>query len=649
MKNVKIYIGVLLIFNIYSYGQTKEERKEIISTYNKKEITLLNTLLIKNNIRYKKEIQDYLKNNPDVKEVIELNNGGLMQIKRIINNKPIYSSTDNVNSAKATRTNFLHNGGGLGLNLEGQNMHVATWDGGPTLSTHQEFLDDSASPITRVDNPDSSASNSQSDHSTHVSGTIIAKGVNASAKGMAPKATLTSFDWDFDDTEALDQATNNGLLLSNHSYGVPVSIDGNQNAPTWMMGNYNTEAVVWDLVAFSAPYYLMITSAGNDGNSTYTGGLANNFDKLTGNKNSKNNLVVANASNPLINPNGSGVLLSLFINTSSSQGPTDDGRVKPDITADGTSVFSSVSSTDFSYSTFTGTSMSAPNTTGTLLLLQQYYNQLNSVFMRSSTLKGLVCHTADDDFSSPGPDPIFGWGLLNAKRAVETIEKTTRNEAIILELTLNEGESYSFDFSATGIEPLSATICWTDPAGSNNSGSLNNPNPVLVNDLDLRINNTSSTFLPWKLQLSNVAGQAIKGDNIVDNVENVDIEFPVSGDYTVTVSHKSSLTNGSQQYALILTGSNLTLSTNEYSNTINNIFVWPNPVKDKLNLSFKPNDNKSKISIFDIHGRKVYQESIVSNSSNVQHSISTEQFSNGIYFLNIENGKNLYNKKIIIE
>ncbi len=188
-----------------------------------------------------------------------------------MNGQPIYYSTDNVSEAVSTRTNFLQTGGGLGLNLDGQNMHVATWDGGPTLATHQEFLDNSPIPVSRVDNPDLSASNDQSDHSTHVSGTIIAKGTSAQAKGMAPQATLTSFDWDFDDQEALNEATTNGLLLSNHSYGIPM-----QTNPTfaWMMGCYDSEARTWDDVAFNAPYLLCVVSAGNDGSNTYTGGLS---------------------------------------------------------------------------------------------------------------------------------------------------------------------------------------------------------------------------------------------------------------------------------------------------------------------------------------------------------------------------------------
>ncbi|MCB0435184.1 MAG: S8 family serine peptidase [Mangrovimonas sp.] len=643
----KLLLFCLFLLSIHAFAQTPEERREIVKDYDSESIAKLNAQLLEKNRKNDSIVDAFLANNQSYPRFKRGDNGGLMELRYIIEGQPIYISTDNVNSAKATRTNFLNTGGSLGLNLDGQNMHIATWDGGPTLATHQEFKDDSPIPQSRVNNPDLSASNDQSDHSTHVSGTIIAKGVNPAAKGMAPKATLTSFDWDNDDVEALSEATNNGLLLSNHSYGIAVNQGNGNTAPTWLMGCYSSESSIWDNVAYNAPYYLMVASAGNDGQTSYTGGLAPNYDKLTGNKTSKNNLVVANANNPLINPSGNGQLLSLFINTSSSQGPTDDGRIKPDICADGTSVFSSISTNNTAYATYSGTSMAAPNTSGTLLLLQQYYNQLHGNYMRSSTLKGLVCHTADDDFTQVGPDPIFGWGLLNAKAAAETLLMATTNQAVVSERTLAQGESYTYTFSADGSGPISATICWTDPPGTVNDGSVNNPSPALVNDLDLRLQNTSTTFFPWKLQLSNVTGGAVTGDNNVDTVENIDITSPSSGVYTLTVSHKGTLTSGSQQYALILTGSGLTLSNEDFAlNT--NFKVWPNPVKDQLYYSFKSvSQGDVNIEITDINGRLVYKNTDKSLSSFISGSIDMSSFSKGIYFVKIRQGNFVQTEKIV--
>jgi hypothetical protein len=628
-----------------SFSQTQRERAQISSSYNQEQINSFLKDLNDNNTKRAEEINAFLAKNPKIEYRIKGNNGKISQIKYILNGKPIYVTTDNVNSAIATRTNFLQPGGGLGLNLDGTNMHVATWDGGPTLATHVEFMTNDDTPVSRINNPDLSASNDRSDHSTHVSGTIVAKGVRAEAKGMAPKATLTSFDWDFDDLEALQEANTNGLLLSNHSYGVPVQTASELN---YLMGSYNTEARIWDNVAYNAPYYLQVVSAGNDGTTNYTGGLLSNYDKLVGNKNSKNNLVVGNANNPLINARGSGELITLQINQSSSQGPTDDGRIKPDICADGTQVFSPISGTSNSqYASYSGTSMAAPNTTGTLLLLQQYYNQLNNQYMKSATLKGLVCHTADDDNSFIGPDPIYGWGLLNAKVAAETIADAQNGTALILEGTLNNGETFTYNFTASSEEPILATLCWTDIPGSVTT-VLNNPSPRLINDLDLRLINSTDTFFPWKLDLANVAAFATTGDNLVDTVERIDIPSPTAGNYTLTISHKGTLTNSTQNYSLIVTGSNLTLGVDK-KDMLNAFTVWPNPTKDILNFSFDSvNASKTIITLFDINGRNIYSSTLNNTGKTISGYLELKSFKSGLYFLNIKQGNLNLNKKIII-
>ena len=173
---------------------------------------------------------------------------------------------------------------------------------------------------------------------------------------------------------------------------------------------------------FNAPNYLMVVAAGNDGGDNYSNGIPldgnSNFDKLSSHATSKNNMVVANASE--IGIDASGDFISVGINSSSSQGPTDDYRIKPDITGKGTNLYSTVESSNSAYSSLTGTSMASPNVSGTLLLLQQHFNELNETFMKAATLKGLALHTADDA-GAIGPDAVYGWGLLNAKRAAAVI------------------------------------------------------------------------------------------------------------------------------------------------------------------------------------------------------------------------------------
>lgn len=110
--------------------------------------------------------------------------------------------------------------------------------------------------------------------------------------------------------------------------------------------------------------------------------------------------------------------------------------------------------------------------------------------------------------------------------------------------------------------PLKVTICWTDPVGAPNSiTNLDNPAIKLVNDLDLRIYSPNgATNFPWVLNpdLTNRtsaarSAAATTGDDSRNNVEQVYIPNPTNGTYSVTVTHKGSLTN-SQWVSILISG-----------------------------------------------------------------------------------------------
>lgn len=643
MKNLMFFV----FFNLFSLvliAQTEVERKKIVETYNTEAIQQLKKELNDKYFIKQARIENYLKDNPKKSQKFKLKDKSYL-IYDIINGSPIYITNDNINSAKATGTNELQTGGGLSLDINGESMTIGLFEIDFPRASHDEFLDDQVVPQSRITIIGNFFS-TEDDHATHVGGTLIAKGVNASAKGMAPKASIRAFAASVDESRAVTEAAN-GLLISNHSYGIPISGSGGVSDNPELIGAYLQDARDWDMITFNAPYYLPVMSAGNEGGSrgNYDGGLAPNYDKLTGNKTAKNTLIVASAL-PSLNPSGD--VVNFFQSDFSSPGPTDDFRVKPDIAGDGEGVTSPISGADNAYGVLQGSSMASPNVAGSLLLLQQYYNQLNSNFMLAATAKALVCHTAKDDLAKIGPDPDFGWGLLDAEKAANVIKEDSDGVAVINELTLNNNETYTYQFSSSGNGAISATICWTDPAGTASSSPGNALSPRLVNDLDVRIEDSGSTvYTPWKLDQSNVAAAAIKGDNTVDNIENIDINSGIAGNYTLTVTHKGSLTNGSQAFSLILTGANLTLGVSD--KLISNVIVWPNPTHEKLNLSFESSGNKTNISLYDIHGREVYNKNLETISSKINHSIDTKAFYSGIYFLNIQNGSVIFNKKIIVE
>jgi hypothetical protein len=499
---------------------------------------------------------------------------------------PVYYQTlNNTTAAATTRTNTVQPGGALGLNLSGSaaalNGKLAIWDGGSVLSTHQEFTGKN---IARRD-----ASATVDEHATHVAGTMVAKGVYAPAKGMAFNATtLQSYDFDGDVDEMATAAS--GLLLSNHSYGVVAgwSYDSDQSRWIWYgvpgdtedykFGYYDSDSRIVDQIAINAHYYLAVTASGN--NRAYPGpavgteyfgyksstdrsivskgprpaGISSNtgFEVIPGFANAKNVLTVGAVNQLPYGPvNRTDVTSSYF----SSIGPTDDGRIKPDICGDGDNVLSTGSTSNTAYITESGTSMATPNVTGSLYLLQEYYAQKNAgSFMRSATLKALVCHTAFDA-GNVGPDYTFGWGLLDMQKAAQAIT-SKGDKSIISENTLAQGQTQTTSVTASGHGTLMATIAWTDlPGEVSTAGTLNLRTAKLVNDLDIRISDGSTAYSAWVLNPNIPAGTATRGDNVRDNIEQVYIDNAIPGrTYTITVRHKGTLTSGLQAYSMVVTG-----------------------------------------------------------------------------------------------
>lgn len=536
----KKVLPILLFSFTAVVSQTNQERDLITSRYDLQKLNQLQSSFSSKEALQKQQAILFAQQR-GIQTTLILEDGGYAELQRIdADGTLIYYRTLNVDAARSTRTNHLHSGGSLGLNLMGQNMRAYIWDGGHARASHQEYHGAGGSNRYSV----ADGSTSLNYHAAHVTGTIMASGVVANAKGMAPHALVSGYDWNSDLSEATT-AAGNGMLLSNHSYGYRSDL-----VPDYYFGAYITDSRDWDALHYNAPYYLMVVAAGNDGTTNYNGSPLNSgfpqYDKLTGHSTSKNNLVVASAQDANVNSNGD--LISVNISSFSSQGPTDDYRIKPDITGNGQGVYSTYQNSNTAYNTISGTSMASPNVTGSLLLLQEHANNINGNYLRSATLKGLVLHTADDA-GMTGPDAVFGWGLLNAKRAAETISNNG-NEAQISELTLFPGQTYSIEVESDGINALLASISWTDPAGTATSAT-NNTTPRLVNDLDIRVSQGGNTYYPWRL--TGVNTNANDGDNIRDPFERVDVSN-ASGTYTITITHKGTLSGGSQNFSLIITG-----------------------------------------------------------------------------------------------
>ncbi|MGC1514291.1 MAG: S8 family serine peptidase [Maribacter sp.] len=524
-------------------AQTSVQRSEISASYKTNVLTTLKSSLVQANVAENLRVEALAKQNHwKIRETLA--NGKKIELQDVgVDGSPLYYETYADEAGVTSRANTLNTNGALGLQLDGEGMQVGVWDSGVALENHVEY----ASRITVGD-----AGTEIDAHATRVTGSIISTGFKKDAKGVANKATVLTHDWKRDKIEVAEAAAN-GLLLSNHSYGIQA-----ERVTDWYFGAYTKIAQDWDNIMYNAPYYLMVVAAGNAQKSSENdgpiyGSSAQGYDVLLGFTLAKNGITVAGA-NTVIDRNGN--LTRANVSSYSSFGPVDDGRIKPDLAGNGSSIVSTDSYSNTSYNASSGTSMATPGVTGSLLLLQQYHEQLYGNYMKAATLKGLALHTADD-IDQKGPDYQMGWGVMNAKSAAQVLYNKDFNSQVS-EQNLANQETISFTVTAEGDGPLMASISWTDAASEYvNSGELNNTTKALVNDLDIRITQNGTTFLPWKLNPAQAGNAAVKADNTVDPFERIEIPN-AKGSYTITIRHKGQLKSDTQDFSLIVTGVRMT-------------------------------------------------------------------------------------------
>ncbi|MDZ7900156.1 MAG: S8 family serine peptidase [Arcicella sp.] len=599
-KKVLIFITFLVFINISNLSAQSSDEVQPSEKNNVYIHTVSSAKYLK---RFARSLKSDAKNNfRNTLKLAKLNNwtlqktlsdGRMLTLQGVdeLQNPIYYITHSQVSPSACTRTNSLYSGGSLGVSLSGSSSVVrdklGLWDGGLVRKSHQEFT---TNRIKQIDAP-----NYFNEHATHTAGILVGAGVNKLARGMAFGGNLKV--WDFSDDISEMAFAAKGLLVSNHSYGVLagwvfnpdrsgiIGRDDNLKWEWWgdstisksedyRFGFYDKKSSDLDKIAYNAPYYLIVKSADNKRNengptvgtpyylrnsntkSTVPRNKNDSFDTIPMDGNAKNILTVgAIDGGDVVPTKPSEIKMSSY----SSWGPTDDGRIKPDLVGIGEGIFSASANDDDAYATYNGTSVASPNVAGSLLLLQEFYAKQKFGFtMRAATLKGIALHTANEAGTTQGPDYQFGWGLLNLERAAQVIANSDRNH-FLSEGVLYQNSTNSFQVIASGKSPIRATISWTDPEGTPTevkSSNLNSRTPKLVNDLDIRISDGQRSFLPWVLNPDAPSLGATQGDNFRDNVEQIYIENPMAGrTYTITVNHKGTTLRGDiQYYALIISG-----------------------------------------------------------------------------------------------
>jgi subtilisin family serine protease len=388
--------------------------------------------------------------------------------------------------------------------LDGVNIKVGVVDVGLIRESHTEFKTDSH---TRVVNKVTSAD--VENHSTHVGGILGGDGDDENAKGVASSAKIYSYS--FQDQSFANvintMYSSEKILLSNHSYGYTDKV---------RLAEYDSDARGQDTAVRNNPYLNVFMAAGNDGGSSDYPEVGS----IKGPANAKNIFTIG-----ALDHNSKNVA------SYSSVGPVFDGRIKPDLCVRGTSVKAASSRGDDKYAYMSGTSMATPAAAGIAALVMQEYKRITGgESIRHDLLKSLLVNTAVDK-SVKGPDIYTGYGMIDAKAAVDSL-KTVETEATLVvqdSISNNETKRYSFEMESDG--KFKATISWVDMAGSSASSSS------LVNDIDMYVVDANGKkYYPYSLNKSNPTAVAFQDRaNRVDTIEQVEVDALPSGTYELVV------------------------------------------------------------------------------------------------------------------
>lgn len=417
-------------------------------------------------------------------------------IKRV---EPVAANptTSNNYGVALHRVNTLQSTFGGGAGLTGKGVGIGIYDGGiPDM--HLDFAN-------RV----LYAKDYQSYHCTHVTGIIGGAGtIDPNAVGMAPKSVY--YTWGYwgsvmDSVEIYYKKF--GYYLTTNSWGY-------QSYPYGQYDNYSVEL---DAESWQRKHLLQVWAAHNYGPSFST--------VCSGYNVGKDNICV-------------GALHRDTIASFSGRGPTYDGRLKPDVCGSGEDVYSTYDGNIYEY--LSGTSMSTPGTTGTLALLDERYKQLHSNKEPTAALmKAILCNTAFD-MGKAGPDFIYGYGRIDGKNALRSIESQTYYEDSLVQ---NDTLIYNLKMPAKTTK-TKVFLTWMDTAGSTSAKQ------VLVNNLDLVVIKPSGNlFRPWILDPAKPNVKATRGIDSINNSEQITLDTPGVGNYKILVIGKN-IPKGPQPFAL---------------------------------------------------------------------------------------------------
>ena len=625
---------------------------------------------------------------------------------------PLFYSIEETSANATSNVDELQAGTVSGVSaVTGNGIKITIFDAGRIQDTHEQFATNRAvnkEASTEAKHYHGTNVNSLLIGNGLATGNFTQSSVSypkANAKGILPQAVTDNYM--FGATTINGTVQNNyeklaslpDLNISNHSYGINSGWNkpGTANTYYWYgnydlnhqdtyAGAYGVQDYNFDKIVYSQPQQIIVKSTGNyygvgpnassvkyryntttnawvlfgandevppancsqGNNCIYFGSLAKN-------------IITVGAVNQLTTPDLKYTQASDVVKGSfSSAGPRKDGAVKPDLTAVGVDMImanyitSNPSATNL-YVVNYGTSYAAPIVTGiagALTQIQRNISGNNSFIFIADEMKALLTHTANEA-GRPGPDVWYGWGLVDAKKAAQVLVNRLNEDAYLEKNNLQTGIKFTKQVKASGSEPLKVSVSWVDPAiayFTNDTDLQQNNSSRLVNDLDVRVIDEAngSVYFPWKLDISNPNANATKGDNSVDNVEQIVIDNPTAnGLYRIEVTNKNPLVNqvgnaATQDFALVATGTKkITMASADI--TKDEVKVFPTKTKDIINVNLQ--NNPERIALFDMNGKMIFESLINSRTQ----TLSLAQYPKGLYIVTVKTKSGLIAKKVIKE